>query len=220
MSLIRAKEYLKKFNLENNIMEFNTSSATVEEAAKALNCEEKEIAKTLSFLVNDEVILIVVAGDKKIDNAKYKAEFNTKAKMIPYDDVENYAGHKPGGVCPFGVKENVKVYLDESLKRFDIIYPACGSSNSAVKLTIAELEKTSNYEKWVYVKMYKEVTMESNEYLNFAEEMSLTQIGNNMTRDIKKYFNDNQKRLKPDEGKNILNIIVANEQIIINASEN
>ena len=85
------------------------------------------------------------------DNAKYKAEFNTKAKMIPYDDVENYAGHKPGGVCPFGVKENVKVYLDESLKRFDIIYPACGSSNSAVKLTIAELEKTSNYEKWVDV---------------------------------------------------------------------
>ena len=119
--------------------------------AKALNCEEKEIAKTLSFLVNDEVILIVVEGDKKIDNAKYKAEFNTKAKMIPYDDVENYTGHKPGGVCPFGVKENVKVYLDESLKRFDIIYPACGSSNSAVKLTIAELEKTSNYEKWVDV---------------------------------------------------------------------
>ena len=140
MSLEKAKEYLKKFNLENNIMEFNTSSATVEEAAKALNCEE-----------NDEVILIVVAGDKKIDNAKYKAEFNTKAKMIPYDDVENYAGHKPGGVCPFGVKENVKVYLDESLKRFDIIYPACGSSNSAVKLTIAEVEKTSSYEKWVDV---------------------------------------------------------------------
>lgn len=151
MSLEKAKEHLKKYNLEKNIMEFNTSSATVEEAAKALNCEEKEIAKTLSFLVNDEPILIVVAGDKKIDNAKYKAEFSTKAKMIPYDDVENYTGHKPGGVCPFGVKENVKVYLDESLKRFDVIYPACGSSNSAVKLTIDELEKTSNYEKWVDV---------------------------------------------------------------------
>ena len=120
MSLEKAKEYLKKYNLENNIMEFNTSSATVEEAAKALKCEEKEIAKTLSFLVNDEAILIVVAGDKKIDNAKYKAEFNTKAKMIQFEEVEEYTGHKPGGVCPFGVKENVKVYLDESLKRFDI----------------------------------------------------------------------------------------------------
>ena len=151
MSLEKAKEYLKKFNLENNIMEFNTSSATVEDAAKALNCQEKEIAKTLSFLVNNEAILIVVAGDKKIDNTKYKAEFNTKARMISFEEVEEYTGHKPGGVCPFGVKENVKIYLDESLKRFDIIYPACGSSNSAVKLTIEELEKASNFEKWVDV---------------------------------------------------------------------
>ena len=151
MSLENAKEYLKGYGLENNIMEFNTSSATVEEAAKALNCEEKEIAKTLSFLVNDEPILIVVAGDKKIDNSKYKAEFNTKAKMIPFDEVEGYTGHKPGGVCPFGIKENVKVYLDDSLKRFNVIYPACGSSNSAVKLTIEELEKVSNCEKWVDV---------------------------------------------------------------------
>ena len=151
MSLEKAKEYLKGYGLENNIMEFNTSSATVEEAAKALNCEEKEIAKTLSFLVNDEPILIVVAGDKKIDNPKYKAEFNTKAKMITFDEVEGYTGHKPGGVCPFGIKENVKVYLDDSLKRFNVIYPACGSSNSAVKLTIEELEKVSNYEKWIDV---------------------------------------------------------------------
>ena len=151
MSLEKAKEHLKKFNLENNIMEFNTSSATVEDAAKALNCKEKEIAKTLSFLVNNEAILIVVAGDKKIDNTKYKAEFNTKARMIPFEEVEEYTGHKPGGVCPFGVKENVKIYLDESLKRFDIIYPACGSSDSAVKLTIEELEKASNFEKWVDV---------------------------------------------------------------------
>lgn len=151
MSLEKAKEYLKGYGLENNIMEINTSSATVEEAAKALNCEEKEIAKTLSFLVNDEPILIVVAGDKKIDNPKYKSEFNTKAKMIPFDEVEGYTGHKPGGVCPFGIKENVKVYLDDSLKRFNVIYPACGSSNSAVKLTIEELEKVSNYEKWIDV---------------------------------------------------------------------
>ena len=151
MSFIRAKEYLEKYGLENRIMEFPVSSATVGEAAKAVNCREEEIAKTLSFIVEDKPILIVVAGDKKIDNAKYKAEFNTKAKMIQFEEVEEYTGHKPGGVCPFGVKENVKVYLDESLKRFDIIYPACGSSNSAVKLTIDELEKTSNYEKWVDV---------------------------------------------------------------------
>ena len=150
MSLEKARDYLKKFNLEDRIMEFTTSSATVVEAAKALNCEE-EIAKTLSFFINDEPILIVVSGDKKIDNSKFKNEFNVKAKMIPYEDVEKYIGHKAGGVCPFGINENVKVYLDESLKRFNIIYPACGSSNSAVKLTIDELEKTSNYTKWVNV---------------------------------------------------------------------
>ncbi len=151
MSLEKARDYLKKFNLEDKIMEFTTSSATVVEAAKALNCEEEEIAKTLSFFINDEPILIVVSGDKKIDNSKFKNEFNVKAKMIPYEDVEKYIGHKAGGVCPFGINENVKVYLDESLKRFNIIYPACGSSNSAVKLTIDELEKTSNYTKWVNV---------------------------------------------------------------------
>lgn len=151
MSLEKARDYLKKFNLEDRIMEFTTSSATVVEAAKALNCEEKEIAKTLSFFINDGPILIVVSGDKKIDNSKFKNEFNVKAKMIPYEDVEKYIGHKAGGVCPFGINENVKVYLDESLKRFNIIYPACGSSNSAVKLTIDELEKTSNYTKWVNV---------------------------------------------------------------------
>ena len=151
MSLEKARDYLKKFNLEDRIMEFTTSSATVVEAAKALNCEEKEIAKTLSFFINDGPILIVVSGDKKIDNSKFKNEFNVKAKMIPYEDVEKYIGHKAGGVCPFGINENVKVYLYESLKRFNIIYPACGSSNSAVKLTIDELEKTSNYTKWVNV---------------------------------------------------------------------
>ena len=151
MSLEKARDYLKKFNLEDKIMEFTTSSATVVEAAKALNCEEEEIAKTLSFFINDEPILIVVSGDKKIDNSKFKNEFNVKAKMIPYEDVEKYIGHKAGGVCHFGINENVKVYLDESLKRFNIIYPACGSSNSAVKLTIDELEKTSNYTKWVNV---------------------------------------------------------------------
>lgn len=151
MSFIKAKEYLKSYGLENQIMEFSVSSATVEEAAKAVNCKEEEIAKTLSFIVEDKPILIVVAGDKKIDNSKYKAEFHTKAKMIPFENVEELIGHEVGGVCPFGIKKDVQVYLDTSLKRFPIIYPACGSSNSAIKLTIEELEKVSNYNKWIDV---------------------------------------------------------------------
>ena len=151
MSFIKAKEYLEKYGLENKIMEFSVSSATVEEAAKAVNCKEEEIAKTLSFVIENRSILIVVAGDKKIDNSKYKAEFHAKAKMIPFEDVERLVGHEVGGVCPFGIEKDVQVYLDTSLKRFPIIYPACGSSNSAIKLTIEELEKTSNYEKWIDV---------------------------------------------------------------------
>ena len=151
MSFIKAKEYIKKYGLEKNIMEFTVSSATVEEAAKAVNCKEEEIAKTLSFLVEEKPIVIVIAGDKKIDNSKYKAEFHSKAKMIPFDNVENLIGHEVGGVCPFGIKENIQVYLDISLKRFPIVYPACGSSNSAIKLTIEELEKVSNYKKWIDV---------------------------------------------------------------------
>ena len=151
MSLMKAKEYLKSYGLENQIMEFSVSSATVEEAAKAVNCKEEEIAKTLSFIVEDKPILIVVAGDKKIDNSKYKAEFHTKAKMIPFENVEELIGHEVGGVCPFGIKKDVQVYLDTSLKRFPIIYPACASSNSAIKLTIEELEKVSNYKKWIDV---------------------------------------------------------------------
>ena len=151
MSLEKAKEHLKKYELDKNVMEFTTSSATVEEAAQALNCTEGEIAKTLSFLVEDKPILIVVAGDAKIDNSKYKGEFHKKAKMIPFDEVENLIGHKVGGVCPFGIKEGVDVYLDVSLQKYETIYPAAGSSNSAVKLTIKELEKASNYKKWIDV---------------------------------------------------------------------
>ena len=151
MSLEKAREYLKKYGLEDKIMEFPVSSATVEEAAKAINCKEEEIVKTLSFIVDDKPILIAVAGDTKIDNSKYKAEFHTKAKMIPFDSVEELIGHAVGGVCPFGVNENVDVYLDNSLKRFNIVYPACGSSNSAVKLSLDELEKTSNFKKWIEV---------------------------------------------------------------------
>ncbi len=151
MSLENAKKHLQRCGLENKIMEFSVSSATVEEAAKAIHCKEEEIAKTLSFLVDDKPILIVVAGDSKIDNSKYKSEFHTKAKMIPFDQVEELTGHKVGGVCPFGANEDVAIYLDESLKRFEVIYPACGSSNSAVKLSLEELEKVSNYKKWIDV---------------------------------------------------------------------
>lgn len=151
MSLTKAKEHLKKYGLEDKIMEFSVSSATVKEAAIALNCKEEEIAKTLIFIADDKPILIITSGDQKIDNSKYKAEFHTKAKMIPFNEVENKIGHGVGGVCPFGINDDIKVYLDTSLKRFKIIYPACGTSNSAVKLTIEELEKTSNYKKWIDV---------------------------------------------------------------------
>ena len=151
MSFVKAKEHIKKFGLEERVMEFDVSSATVGEAAKAVGCEEEEIAKTLSFLVEDGPILIVVAGNCKIENSKYKAEFHKKAKMIPFENVEEFIGHGVGGVCPFGMNENVKVYLDVSLKAFEVVYPACGSANSAVKLTLEELEKTSNYLKWVDV---------------------------------------------------------------------
>lgn len=151
MSFIKAKEHLQKYGLDKNIVEFTTSSATVKEAAEALHCEEKEIAKTLGFLVEDKPILIVTSGDQKIDNGKYKAMFLEKAKMIPFVEVENRIGHEVGGVCPFGIRENVIVFLDKSLKRFTTIYPACGSSNSAVKLALEELMIASNFKEWVDV---------------------------------------------------------------------
>ena len=151
MSLENAKEHLKKYGLDNKIKEFDVSSATVKEAALALNCKEAEIAKTLSFLVNDKPILIVTAGNRKVDNAKFKSIFNEKAKMLKKDEVEHLIGHKVGGVCPFGLNKGVDVYLDISLKDFATVYPACGSSNSIVKLTIKELEKASNYKEWIDV---------------------------------------------------------------------
>lgn len=151
MSIIRAKEYLKSVGYEERVMEFEVSSATVAEAALAVNCKEGEIAKTLSFLVGEAPILILAAGDAKIDNSKYKKEFATKAKMIPFENVEELIGHAVGGVCPFGINEGVTVYLDESLKKYDIVYPAAGSSNSAVKLSISELEQISGYDRWVDV---------------------------------------------------------------------
>ena len=151
MSIIKVKEYLEKYNLDDKIMEFDESSATVKEAAHAIGCLEKDIAKTLSFLVDDNPIIIVVRGDTKIDNSKYKKEFHKKAKMVSYDMVEEIIGHKAGGVCPFGVNDNVKIYLDETLKSLEYFYPACGSSNSAIKLDKDTLEKIVKYEKWVDV---------------------------------------------------------------------
>lgn len=151
MSIDKVREYFKKYKLDNRILEFDDSSATVAEAALRLNSKEGEIAKSLSFILEDKPIIIVVAGDKKIDNSKYKKEFNTKAKMIPFDDVESLVGHKAGGVCPFAVNDGVSVYLDISLKEHEYIYPACGSNNSAIKLSIKELEDTSNYLKWIDV---------------------------------------------------------------------
>ena len=149
MAINKVREYFKPFHMEDHILEFDVSSATVELAAEALHCEGKRIAKTMSFLVGEQPILIVTAGDTKINNAKYKHFFGTKAKMIPGEEVEAIIGHAIGGVCPFAVNKNVKVYLDESLKRFETVFPAAGSSNSAIELTISELEKYSNYTSWI-----------------------------------------------------------------------
>ena len=151
MSIERAREYLKQYNMEDRILEFDVSSATVELAAQALHCEPKRIAKTLSFKVGEDAILIVAAGDAKVNNAKYKAQFGTKAKMLSPDEVETLVGHAVGGVCPFGINDGVKVYLDESLKRFETVFPACGSSNSAREMSMEDLEKYSGYEQWVDV---------------------------------------------------------------------
>lgn len=151
MSIERVRAYFKDQNIEDRIQEFEVSSATVELAAAALNCEPQRIAKTLSFLVNENAILIVAAGDARIDNPKYKAKFGAKAKMLSPGDAENLIGHAVGGVCPFAVNEGVDIYLDVSLKRFETVFPACGSSNSAIELTIPELEKYSGCTKWVDV---------------------------------------------------------------------
>ena len=151
MAIEKVKAYFAAFGMADRIREFDVSSATVELAAQALGCEPCRIAKTLSFLVEGEPILIVAAGDAKIDNPRYKAQFGTKAKMLTPEEAETMVGHAVGGVCPFGVNEGVKVYLDESLKRFSTVFPACGSSNSAIELTIAELEKYSGFLSWVDV---------------------------------------------------------------------
>lgn len=151
MSIEKVKNYFQQYGLENRIQEFEVSSATVELAAAAIHCEPKRIAKTLSFLMDNQAILIVTAGDAKVDNAKYKAQFGTKAKMLSPQEVETLVGHAVGGVCPFGIHQNVTVYLDCSLKRFSSVFPACGSSNSVIELSMTELEQYSNYTTWIDV---------------------------------------------------------------------
>ena len=151
MAIDKVKKYFQQWGIEDRIQEFDVSSATVALAAEALRCEECRIAKTLSFHVDEQVVLIVTAGDARVDNKKYKACFGKKAKMLAFDEAEPLIGHAVGGVCPFAVNEGVRVYLDESLKRFETVFPACGSSNSAIELTITELEKYSGFEKWVDV---------------------------------------------------------------------
>ena len=151
MSIDRVREYFRKYGMEEKILEFSVSSATVELAAAALGCEGCRIAKTLSFLVDGAPVLVVTAGDARIDNAKFKAFFHTKAKMLTPDEASSLVGHAVGGVCPFAVNEGVKTYLDISLKRFDTVFPACGSSNSAIELTPPDLERYSGSLGWVDV---------------------------------------------------------------------
>ena len=148
MSLIKVREYLKQYEKDEEIVEFDESSATVAEAAQAIGCGEADIAKTLSFIVDGKPILIVMAGDKRCDNHKYKEFFHEKAHMIPREDLVELVGH---GVCPFGVNDGVTIYLDESLKKHEFVYPACGSSNSAIKLTISELENIVQFNSWIDV---------------------------------------------------------------------
>ena len=151
MAIEKVRACFEQFGIADRIKDFHESSATVELAAHALCTEPCRIAKTLSFMLDDKAILIVTAGDAKIDNHKYKSFFGAKAKMLKPEEVNDLIGHDIGGVCPFGINDGVTVYLDESLKRFGTVFPACGSSNSAIELTIPELEKYSNFVEWIDV---------------------------------------------------------------------
>ncbi|MBS3885930.1 MAG: YbaK/EbsC family protein [Dethiobacter sp.] len=151
MSIEKVKEFFERQGIQDRIIEVEKSTATVELAALALNCEPQRIAKTLSFHIGNQVMLIVVAGDAKIDNRKYRECFGDKPKMLNSEDTTSLVGHSVGGICPFAVNESVSVYLDDSLKRFKTVFPAAGSSNSGIELTLMELEKYSNYNRWVDV---------------------------------------------------------------------
>jgi len=151
MSIDTVKNYLKKWNLEDRVHEFEESSATVELAALAVGCEPARIAKSMTFLVDGQPVMILLAGDVKTDNHKFKEKFHTKAVMIRPEELPEKVGHAMGGVCPFDVKSSVTVYLDNSLKRFDKVYPAAGNDRSAVELTVPELEECSGFKEWVDV---------------------------------------------------------------------
>lgn len=151
MSIEAVRSYFETLGVAGRILEFDESSATVELAAHAVGCEPARIAKTLSFRVGETPVLIVAAGDAKVDNPRFKAQFQTKAKMLTPDEAVSLVGHAVGGVCPFAVKDGVGVYLDASLKRFETVYPACGSANSAIELTLEELERFSHFDAWVDV---------------------------------------------------------------------
>ncbi|MCQ2552293.1 MAG: YbaK/EbsC family protein [Clostridia bacterium] len=151
MSFEKAKEYLDNKGFGERVKHFDVSSATVELAAKAVGTEAARIAKSLTFKIDEKPIMIIAAGDVKIDNQKYKAHFSAKAKMLSPEEVDNFIGHSIGGVCPFGINDGVDVYLDESLKRFDVVYPACGDARSAVKLTPDELYSLANCKSWIDV---------------------------------------------------------------------
>jgi len=151
MGIEKARAHLKSWNRDHEILEYAASSATVELAARALNVEEARIAKSLTFRRGDQAVLIVTAGDVRIDNRKYKELFGSKAKMLSPDEVRELIGHEVGGVCPFGINEDVEVYLDTSLRRFATVFPACGSSNSAIELSCVELEKIAGSRGWVEI---------------------------------------------------------------------
>lgn len=151
MAIEDVRNYFRKFNIEEKILEFEQSSATVDLAAMALNVEPDRIAKTLSFKNDEGAILLVTSGKSRVDNKKFKSEFGYKAKMLTADEVINFTGHQIGGVCPFGLKNSLKVYLDTSLKKYDTVYPACGSGNSAIELTCLELEEYSGCYRWIDV---------------------------------------------------------------------
>ena len=151
MAIEKVREYFRQYGMEDRILEFTVYSATVELAAEAVGCEPKRISKTLSFMTDEGPTLIVTAGDAKIDNPKYKAQFHTKARMLTPDEAAELVGHTIGGVCPFGIHDGVSVYLDRSMQRFETVFPAAGSSSSAIELTLPELEKYSGSLGWIDV---------------------------------------------------------------------
>ena len=186
MSIERVKNYLKQFGASDRVMEFEQSSATVELAAAAVGCEPERIAKTLSFDVDERAILIVTAGDVKIDNPKFKAQFGAKAKMLAPEDTVSKVGFAVGGVCPFAVNEGVPIYLDESLKRFKTVFPSGGSDNSAIELTISELEKFTGYKAWVSVTksaVKSEGTELFDDAVETAAHIGILAVGSNASTD-------------------------------------